>query len=73
MMIFQLRCVDNLNAVLEYWDLHSLPLFHPILAFGIWKPWRQVELISKAVSSITADGLRFQRIKYLKKNTGKTA
>ena len=30
-------------------------------------------IISKAVSNITADGLRFQRIKYLKKNTGKTA
>ena len=65
MNIFQLRCVDNLNTVLEYWDLQSLPFFYPILAFGIWKPWRQVEFISRAVSSITADDLRFQHNQWL--------
>ena len=31
-----------------------------LLVFRIWKPLRQVEFISRAVRSITADCLRFQ-------------
>ena len=30
------------------------------MLLGIWKPWRQVEIISRAVRSITANGLGFQ-------------
>ena len=41
MIIFRLSCADNLNTVLENWDLRSLPLLHPklykrvLIVFGI--------------------------------------
>ena len=33
------------------------------MVFGIRKPWRQVEIISRAVSSVAANGLGFQQCK----------
>ena len=35
------------------------------MVFGIWGPWWQVEIISRAVSSITANDLGFQHKQFI--------